>query len=198
MNKYCQVDNNSNFNIPELVRVYNELYVNQKHFEQGSFYKGVGFQGRTSNDSLSAPLDGPLRKVGHYMKLPPKDEYATVEKSLEQICQRHESLCVGEYARILNYLEENGWFTFRARVMTLLPGNPKNWHVDGYDNTLRYHVPIITNEEFYLQWNDAEGLYSAHIPANGKGYFIRTDVLHQYINRGKEPRTHIVIDIRKK
>jgi hypothetical protein len=197
MNKYCQIDPASNFNISELINIYNELFVKQEKFSQGDFYSGVGFQGRDARDTKSAPIDGPLLGSAPHMRLPPRSEYPAAEKYIEEICQRHKTLCVGEYANILDYLEMHGWFTFRARVMTLLPNNPVNWHVDGYDTSMRYHVPIITNDQFYLQWRDIEGVHSCHIPANGKGYFIRTDVPHQYINRGTEPRTHIIIDIRK-
>lgn len=198
MNKYCWVDSESSFNIPELIKLYNELFSSQEKFSQGDFYSGVGFQGKHIKDTESAPLSGPLIKGEYYKKLPPKSEYPEIEKEIEKICQRHVDLCVGEYNRILDYLEEQGWHTFRARVMTLLPGNPSNWHVDGYDNSMRYHIPLITNEQFYLQWRDVEGIHSIHIPANGKGYFFRTDIQHQYINRGTEPRIHIVIDIKKK
>lgn len=198
MNKYCWVDEESNFNIPELIRLYNDLFLPLEKFNQGDYYSGLGFQGQHVLDTESAPLSGPLTYGEYYKKLPPKTEYPAVEKKLEEICQRHLKLCVGEYARILDYLESKGWYTFRARVMTLLPGNPSNWHVDGYDTSMRYHIPLITNEQFYLQWRDLEGIHSIHIPANGKGYFFRTDVQHQYINRGQAPRIHIVIDIKKK
>jgi hypothetical protein len=198
MNKYCQIDTESNFNITELIKIYNELFASQEKFSQGDFYSGVGFQGRTPTDIKSAPIDGLLIGAAPNMRLPPKNEYSDAKKYIEKVCQRHETLCVGEYANILDYLETKGWFTFRARVMTLLPNNPMNWHVDDYDSSIRYHVPIITNDQFYLQWRDLDGVHSCHIPASGHGYFIRTDVSHQYINRGTEPRTHIVIDIRKK
>jgi hypothetical protein len=198
MNKYCWVDTESNFNIPELIRLNTELFEKHEKYHQGDFYGGVGFQGRTEQDTISAPDSGPLVVNDSYKRLPPKDEYPAIAEKIEKICKRHETLCVGEYARILDYLESKGWHTFRARVMTLLPNNPSNWHLDGYDNSLRYHIPLITNEQFYLQWKDVEGQHSCHIPANGKGYFFRTDVQHQYINRGTEPRIHIVIDIIKK
>ena len=197
-NHLCWKDEEMSFDLSALLKIYNEIFSKYVIHSQNQYYCGIGFQGKTSTDTKSAPTEGPLIGDDSYKKLPPKDQYPAIAENIEKIYQRHETLCVGEYARILDYLESKGWYTFRARVMTLLPNNPMNWHADGYDISMRYHVPIITNDQFYLQWRDINGVHYFHLPANGNGYFVRTDVSHQYINRGTEPRTHIIIDIKKK
>jgi len=194
MNDYCQIDYESNFNISELIQTYQDLFSKEKKSNQDNIYGGIGFQGVSPTDSISAPLAGMLINNG---ELPPRSEFSKLQTNVEQLNQRHSTLCVGEYSRILDYLESKGWYTFRARVMTAMPSSKPNWHTDAYDISLRYHIPIITNEHFFLQWKDRIGVHSVHIPANGRGYFIRTDILHQYINIGTEPRVHIVIDIKK-
>lgn len=203
-NHLCWPDPDITWNVKELLEIYNTVFSKFDRHYQDPTYRGIAFQGKDPTDHIGAIITG---------NTPYSEEHGgkwTVDKEalgkhLERQVQfsvRHKELCVGEYARILDYLDGLGYITHRARIMELGPGNHLNWHVDSYEgmwgNNKRYHVPLITNEEAYLVWRQRGQRFIFNPQPNGSGIWVNTDVLHQYINRGTTWRAHIVIDLIKK
>lgn len=203
-NHLCWKDENVQWNITELLEIYNDVFSKYDRFYQDPTYRGIAFQGKVPNDHISAIITGntpfdPDRGT----KWPMKKE--SLGKHLEGQIEyniRHSELCIGEFGRILDYLDNLGYITHRARIMELGPGNHVNWHVDSYEgawgNNKRYHIPLVTNNEAYLMWREKGNHYFFNPKADGSGIWVNTDVLHQYFNRGDTWRAHIVIDLIKK
>lgn len=201
-NHLCWKDTEMSFDITALLKIYNEIFSKYSRHVQSQYYKGIGFQGTSDTDHLSAIKQGTLTgtKIGETWQTIPQDKITSYITEQQQLLSaKHKVLCIGEFNKIVDYLESKGWKTFRARVMEVSPGNPDCWHLDGYDGSIRYHVPLITNDECYLQWKDENNkIKSFNLPADGSGYWINTDVIHQYINKGSTTRSHIVVDLLKK
>ena len=201
-NHLCWKDEEMSFDLNALLKIYNEVFLKYPRHVQSQYYSGIGFQGNTDNDHLSAVKQGTLTgvKVGDVWQTVPSDKIdAHISRQQELLSAQHKVLCTGEFKKIVDYLEVNGWRPFRARIMEVNPGNPDCWHIDGYEGSIRYHVPLLTNEECYLQWRDDNNeIKSFNLPADGSGYWINTDVVHHYINRGSTMRAHIIVDLLKK
>jgi hypothetical protein len=203
-NHLCWKDENIQWNITELLEIYNNVFSKYDRHYQDPTYRGIAFQGKESNDHISAIINGNI------MVDPVSGIKCTVNKEnlgkhLERQVKcnvRHTDLCVGEFGKILDYLENLGYLTHRARVMELGPGNHENWHFDSYEgcwgNNKRYHIPLITNDKAYLMWRDKGAHYFFNPKADGSAVWANTDVLHQYLNKGDTWRAHIVIDLIKK
>ena len=217
-NHLCRPDTVS-WNLDSLLTIYNEVYTEyDRHYQElrnALTYRGIGFQGFNDTDHLSAVKQGIifLDPKDNVIKPIPSSHLGRHLEYQKDICVRHKNLCVGEFSKILDYLEESGYHTFRARIMELGPGHQGKWHVDSYPNmwgnNQRYHVPLITNEECYIQWNEkplqwnemplrSDGDIFFHMPADGRGYWINTDINHRYFNNSDSWRAHIVIDLIKK
>ncbi len=201
-NHLCWKDENKSFDFSKLQEIYNNVFSKYSRHVQSQYYSGIGFQGLSENDHLTAVKQGTLTgvKKGDIWETVPQDKIsAHLERQRTTLNKRHNELCKGEFENIIDYLESIGWHTFRARIMEVNPGNPECWHLDGYEGSTRYHVPLQTNEECYLQWKDENNeIKSFHLPADGSGYWLNTDVVHHYINRGSSMRAHIIIDLIKK
>lgn len=201
-NHLCWKDNEMSFDLDALLKIYHEVFSKYPRHVQSQFYSGIGFQGTTSSDHLSAVKQGTLTgiKVGDvWQTIPPDKIDAHINRQRELLSVQHDVLCTGEFKKIIDYLDSKGWRPFRARIMEVNPGNPDCWHIDGYTGSIRYHVPLITNEECYLQWkDDNDEIKSFNLPADGSGYWINTDVVHHYINKGSSMRAHIIVDLLKK
>lgn len=218
-NHLCRPDTNALWNFTELREIYQTVF--QKYtghvqeLRSAPMYKGIGFQGCSDDDHLSATKQGImfLDPADSIIKPISVDNLGKHLDKQKKICIRHKELCIGEIAKILDYLENLGYHTYRGRIMELGPNHHGKWHIDSYANTwgnnLRYHVPIITNEECYIQWNErplqwnelparSEGDMFFHLPADGRGFWVNTDVNHQYFNESNEWRVHLVIDLHKK
>ena len=201
-NHLCWKDDSVSFDFTKLQKMYHEIFSKYTRHVQSQYYSGIGFQGLTEVDHLSAVKQGTLTgvKVDDVWQTISQDKIsAHLNRQRTTLNKRHVELCQGEFEKIVEYLESAGWHTFRARIMEVNPGNPDCWHLDGYEGSTRYHVPLQTNEECYLQWIDKDNeIKSFHLPADGSGYWLNTDVVHQYINRGTTMRAHIIIDLVKK
>jgi hypothetical protein len=201
-NHLCWKDEGMSFDLDALLKIYNEVFSKYTRHIQTEYYSGIGFQGSTDDDHLSAAkrvttsgviIDGVLQAIprnrlqGYYPKL------------VEETRVRHKDLCIGEFEKIIDYLENNGWTTFRGRIIEDLPDSPDNWRLDMHDESLRYHVPLITNEECYIQYRDEnKEIKTFHLPADGSGYWLKTNFVNQKINKGTDLRAYIVIDLFKK
>ena len=209
-NHLCWPEQNIKFNIEELLHIYNTVFskyerVHQMHSVDSLdvVYKGVGFQGLTDLDHTTSVMRGNIYinpetgKKNTYTK----ENLGNHLEYQRTLNVRHRDLCVGEFGRILDYLEDLGYHTHRGRIMELGPQNHKNWHVDSYKglwgNNLRVHVPLITNSKCYLQWHEKD-FYNFNPAADGTAYWVNTDVTHQYLNLGETWRVHIVVDLIKK
>lgn len=209
-NHLCWPDTNIKFNINELLDIYNNVFSKYERLYQqytrdslDPVYRGIAFQGPTDSDHTTAVQQGSL-----YIDYATNKKYTFDKESLGKHLEyqrtlnvRHHELCVGEFARILDYLEDQGWHTHRGRIMELGPGVQKNWHVDSYEglwgNNVRFHVPLTTNSKCYLQWQDKD-LYNFNPKADGTAYWVNTDIVHQYLNLGDTWRAHVVVDLIKK
>ena len=218
-NHLCWPDEGVVWNLEELRSIYQNIFQKyNRHIQElrnAPTYGGIGFQGVNDSDHLSAPNQGImfLDQTDNIIKPISVNNLGKHLDKQKNMCIRHKELCVGEISKILDYLENLGYHTYRGRIMELGPGHRGKWHIDSYPNAwgnnLRYHVPITTNEECYIQWNESplkwnelpprgEGDIFFHIPTDGRGFWINTDVNHQYFNEGDTWRAHIVIDLIKK
>jgi hypothetical protein len=210
-NNLCWKDHNISFNFEELINIYNTVYSKytrheqeKKEGESNPNYRGIAFQGLHNNDHLNSVMQGSLYLTNHatYAKTYSKEMLGNHLENQKKFNVRHKDLCVGEFNKILDYLEDLGWHTHRGRIMELGPGAQKNWHVDSYpgmwNNNVRYHVPLTTNERCYLQWYEQGKIYNFTPEPNGSGYWVNTDITHQYLNIGDSWRAHIIVDLIKK
>jgi hypothetical protein len=203
-NHLCWKDEGISFDISALVKIYNEIFSKYTRYAQGPLYECLTFQGPTDDDHLTALHKGPVTSVKINGVSQPisnsNNEYHKFwNEQAEKFSVRHKILCTGEFNKILDYLEDTGWKTFRGRVAEILPKKRELWHFDGWNGSIKYHVPLVTNEESYLQWKDEnDEIKSFHLPADGSGYWVNTDVTHNCINNGTFTRAHILVDVIKK
>jgi hypothetical protein len=206
-NHLCPKDEGIIFDIKSLVKIYLEVFSKYSRHYQTKKYCGIAFQGSHDLDHITGVNKGTLAENG--FKVIDGEEYLTtisselindhIKNQVKTMSTPHKTLCVGEFKRILEYLQKKGYSPFRARVMELYPRPRSQWHIDGYDGSTRYHIPLITNDKCYLEWkDDNDQIFSFHLPADGSGYWINTDVFHRFINEGDTIRAHIVIDVLEK
>lgn len=101
---------------------------------------------------------------------------------------------------IVDSLIDAGYQSKRTRFSEIDPGGEDPWHVDGGNNTAwwRGHFAIVTNPNASFRFKDASGnIKSCQIPADGYFYLANVNVKHSIINRGVEPRTHLLVDSSK-
>ena len=99
--------------------------------------------------------------------------------------------CVGEFAYIVNQLEDLGFYPRRVRVTCLKAGAKSLVHTDAdHDEYLaRIHIPLITNPKCKFI---ADG-HTLHMEA-GKAYMVWVNIWHQIRNDSDEDRYHIICD----
>lgn len=86
-----------------------------------------------------------------------------------------------------------GYKWIRGEVATLVPGVELGWHRDPqwfHDNSVRLHVPVITNENCWQLWENEE----FHMMV-GMLYELNNRVLHSARNSGDQDRTHLILDL---
>ena len=104
--------------------------------------------------------------------------------------QKPTEICEGYLRQMLTDVRDAGFSPLRARIALLKAGGSTTLHRDAPAGSyaVRLHIPIVTNEKCILE---CEG-ESVHLPADGSGYLIRVDRLHQVFNRSTEDRYHFV------
>jgi hypothetical protein len=104
--------------------------------------------------------------------------------------QEPTEICEGYLREMLLGLRDAGFCPLRARIAMLKGGGKTTLHRDAPEGyyAVRLHIPITTNEQCILE---SEG-QSVHLPADGSGYLIRVDRLHQVFNHSREDRCHFV------
>lgn len=80
----------------------------------------------------------------------------------------------------------------RSRLMRIQPGSMMPEHEDVapyWDSRVRIHVPIHTNPDVVFK----VGRDRRHMKA-GEGWIFNTAATHSVVNKGKDPRIHLVMD----
>ena len=81
----------------------------------------------------------------------------------------------------------------RCRISLLKANSKSVLHRDGADEQymVRLHIPIVTNEGCAFL---ADG-EAAHLPADGNGYLLSVNRMHQIVNTGSTDRYHLMMDV---
>jgi hypothetical protein len=84
----------------------------------------------------------------------------------------------------------------RVRFARLSAGFSIKPHVD-YDPSyiVRYHVPLITNNDCVIKIFNKGGVVEKHLPADGRVYFINAGLKHSAENNSSIERMHLIIDV---
>lgn len=84
----------------------------------------------------------------------------------------------------------------RVRLAYLSPGFEIKPHVD-YDPSyiVRFHLPLITNENVIMGFERNGQQLKYHLPANGKLYFFNSGIKHWVKNNSNQGRLHLIIDV---
>jgi len=117
-------------------------------------------------------------------------KYFDVAHSLEH--DKPTQAYVGEVKKVIDEIEDLGFYPRRARVSCLKAHCKSLVHKDA-DTTeymARIHIPLWTNEKC-VHICDGEHL---HMPADGSVYIVWVNLWHQIRNDSDEDRYHIIID----
>lgn len=84
----------------------------------------------------------------------------------------------------------------RVRLAYLSPGFEIKPHVD-YDPSyiVRFHLPLITNENVKMGFERNGKKLQFHLPANGRLYFFNSGLKHWVNNDSDQGRLHLIIDV---
>jgi len=108
-------------------------------------------------------------------------------------------ICTGALATAMDALGDCGFTPYRARVMSLMnEGEVMPFHTDATTETWRLHVPIITNDHCFFEWERDDGMIdSVHLPADGSAWLVRVDIRHRAVNRSNAPsnRVHLLMGL---
>jgi hypothetical protein len=106
----------------------------------------------------------------------------------------------GPMQEVMDLLNASGLEPFRARVMALdEQGFEMNFHRDADKESWRLHVPIITNPGAFFEWQIDGKVMRAHLPADGRAWFVRVDQIHRAVNEGAGhgERVHLLMSLRQ-
>lgn len=83
----------------------------------------------------------------------------------------------------------------RTRVTKLDAGSQLGFHRDSPDENWRIHIPIITNDGCWFEWDtDGDGQPDVRLQMPiGSAWFVRVDKLHRFVNHGDEDRMHLLV-----
>ena len=129
------------------------------------------------------------------------------EKTIEELRAVHESigfkgpqhyrtptaLCTGEIAKIIQYLDQEGFFPCRARYTILKAGGNTPFHQDYPDwlYGVRLHIPIITNEDCFFEYTEN---HKKNLRADGSVYLLKINKVHRVFNQSTQDRVHFLCD----
>ncbi len=85
----------------------------------------------------------------------------------------------------------------RVRLAVLMPGFEGKPHIDyNTDYSIRVHIPIFTNLDSTFNYiTDGTKVTTAHMPADGKMWYVNTGYTHYVANKGAAPRLHLVANL---
>jgi hypothetical protein len=108
-------------------------------------------------------------------------------------------ICTGALEAAMDDLETIGFKPYRARLMSLTnEGEAMPFHTDAKQETWRLHIPIVTNEHCFFEWQRPGGaIESVHLPANGSAWLVRVDIDHRAVNFSGTPceRVHLLMGL---
>ena len=82
----------------------------------------------------------------------------------------------------------------RARIAIMDPGAYVGEHIDyNTDYSIRYHIPITTNENCGFYVKDKSGIKHEQKMLPGECWFLNQGLRHSAWNKGKTSRSHIII-----
>jgi len=82
----------------------------------------------------------------------------------------------------------------RARIAVMDPGAFIGDHIDyNTDYSVRYHIPLTTNEDCGFHVIDRNGIKHQQKMAPGECWFLNQGLKHSAWNKGKTTRAHIII-----
>ena len=123
------------------------------------------------------------------------DPYYDSVESIRYINDKHESVIetfpftdwkqwnhMGLLFLGLRYVE-NYHELYRSRFLVAEPDSVSVRHID-YD--WRFHIPIQTNKDCMMHYDDCD----IHMPADGHAYIINAGFMHKFSNFGKTDRWH--------
>jgi len=125
-------------------------------------------------------------------RLNPKSKYYLPEADELNYGIRND-LVTDVFSKILNMFSSK---ITRVRLACLKRNFSIKPHVD-YDPSyiVRYHIPLITNEQCMLHIVRNKVQYDIHLPNDGKIYFINTGHLHWASNDSDNERLHLIVDV---
>ena len=102
-------------------------------------------------------------------------------------------ICAGYLAEVVRKIHRLGLHPRLGRLACLRAGGESSLHADAptHQYMVRLHVPIITNSGAVFVSEGEE----KHAPADGSGYLVRVNRLHQIFNRSTFDRYHLVFDV---
>jgi hypothetical protein len=101
--------------------------------------------------------------------------------------------CYGYVAEVIQQIRGMGFFPRRARVAMQASNSRSATHQDwpSFKYALRLHIPIFTNTGCSFWTEKGE----VHLPADGAGYLVRVNQLHQIRNDGPTNRYHLFMTV---
>lgn len=124
------------------------------------------------------------------------DELQETKKKLNfkgpQYYRQPTEFCGPVIRDVVKKLEENGYFPCRCRYTILKAKGSTPFHRD-YPEWLygvRLHIPIITNEHCFFEYESAK----AHMPADGNAYLVKINRTHRVYNDSNLDRIHFLCD----
>lgn len=116
--------------------------------------------------------------------------------------REYTEICKGYLRQVMEELSNRGLDPFRARLMQLeSEGDEMPFHTDSKRESWRLHIPIITNDDSFFEWEREDGtIESVNLPANGSAWLVRVDIRHRAVNRAenKNSRVHLLMGCNKK
>ena len=149
-----------------------------------------------TNDLISKDKQSSYKALGlQYRK--EQDQYFDSVKTIRYIDENHKSIIETYPARLWNIWNDVGEKLkyvykpiyeldielYRTRLLLADGDYASLKHID-YD--WRYHVPIMTNKECFLEYENEK----IHLPADGHAYIVNAGFMHSFCNGGSTPRYH--------
>lgn len=178
----CDIDRLRAFYLAEVRREPSQPY-----FDNGVAYVGWAITSR----------DGSIHDAIQHISRKPKAPGEPVQTSLGATVPT--KLCRGVMKETMDLLAATGLSPFRARVMALDDrGFDMVFHRDADREAWRLHVPIITNPGAFFEWQFGGEIVRAHLPADGRAWFVRVDQMHRAVNEGvgHGERVHLLMSLR--
>lgn len=103
--------------------------------------------------------------------------------------------CIPEIHVLLDWFSSYDRVT-RVRLACLKNNYSIRPHID-YDPEyiVRYHIPLITNDQCHLNTIRNGIEYQTHFPADGRIYFLNTGFKHWASNNSNVDRIHLIVDV---